>query len=118
MARLLKNPDISPGSLAARLPIATSTLSDAPVNGLIRFNSTTNTVQFYYNSKWNDIAKVGTVQLVADQFTGDGVTTQFTASRDATTAGTFIAINGSLQQPVSAYSISGNVITFTERLSF
>lgn len=114
MARFLKNPDLAPGSLAARLPIATSALSDSPVNGLIRFNTTNNKVEFYYNSTWNQIAKIGTVQLVVDSFTGDGTTTVFTmtqAETDPTAVAVFIG--GVYQQPTVNYSVSSTAITFT-----
>ena len=40
MARLLKNPDVAQGALGVRLPIGSSTLSDTPVDGVVRFNST------------------------------------------------------------------------------
>lgn len=82
--------------------------------GMIRFNTIANDIEYWDGSKWFQPQAALTSTIVAETFTGDGFTTQFTASRDATTAGTFIAINGTLQQPVSAYSISGNVITFTE----
>ena len=45
MGRLLKNPDIAQGALAARLPIVPdSTYGDPPTNGLIRFNQDTKTL--------------------------------------------------------------------------
>ena len=114
MARLLKNPDLSPGSLAARLPVATSALSDAPIDGLIRFNTTNNKVEFFYNSSWNQIAKIGTVQLVVDDIVGDGVTQSFLmaqAETDPTAIAVFIG--GVYQQPNANYSVSSTVITFT-----
>ena len=52
MARLLKNPDISPGSLGVRLPVGSQTLADTPVDGVVRFNSTNSKVEFYYNGSW------------------------------------------------------------------
>jgi len=75
MARLLKNPDIAPGALGVRLPLGSASLSDAPVDGIIRFNQTNNKVEFYYNNQWNQIAKIGTVEIIKDTFTtADGVT--------------------------------------------
>jgi hypothetical protein len=47
--------------------------------------------------------------------TGNGITANFTIpNANATTAGTIVSINGVVQQPVSAYTITGNVVTFTE----
>lgn len=114
MARLLKNPELSPGSLAARLPIATSAQGDSPVTGLIRFNQTNSKIEFYYNSTWNQVAKIGTVTLVVDDTTGDGVTTDFTmaqAETDPTAIAVFIG--GVYQQPTNNYTVAGTTITFT-----
>lgn len=114
MGRLLKNPDIAPGALGVRLPVATSSLSDAPVDGVVRFNTTNNKVEFYYNGAWNQIAKIGTVQLVVDDLTGDGSTTGFTmaqAETDPTAVAVFIG--GVYQQPTTNYTVSGTTITFT-----
>lgn len=69
MGRLLKNPDIAPGSLGVRLPIASNTLGDPSVTGVIRFNSSNNKIEFYYNNQWNQVAKIGTVSIVKDTFT-------------------------------------------------
>jgi hypothetical protein len=115
MARLLKNPDIAPGTLGVKLPIGTNTLSDAPVTGLIRFNSDTNRIEFYYNNAWNSIAKIGSVQLVVDNFTGDGTQQTFVMSQaesDATAIAVFIG--GVYQQPTTNYTVNGSTtITFT-----
>jgi hypothetical protein len=114
MGRLLKNPDITPGVLGVRLPVAASSLSDAPVDGVVRFNTTNSKVEFYYNGAWNQIAKIGTVQLVVDDLTGDGVTTAFTmaqAETDPTAIAVFIG--GVFQQPTTNYVVSGTTISFT-----
>lgn len=114
MAKFLKNPDISPSALGVRLPIGSNTLSDAPIDGLIRFNSSNSKVEFYYNGSWNQVAKIGTVQLVVDSFSGDGLTQVFTmtqAETDPTAVAVFIG--GVYQQPTTNYTVSGTAITFT-----
>jgi hypothetical protein len=115
MARFLKNPDLAPGSLAARLPITTSSLSDAPVTGLIRFNSTNNRIEFYYNGAWNQVAKIGTVPLVVDSFQGDGTNTDFTMTQVESEAKSIaVFIGGVYQQPNINYTVnSTTTITFT-----
>lgn len=115
MGRLLKNPDLSPGTLAARLPLATTAQADAPVNGLIRFNTTNNKVEFYYNSAWNQIAKIGTVQLIVDDLVGDGTTAAFTMSQAETDASAIaVFVGGVYQQPGTNYTVDGSTtITFT-----
>ena len=85
-----------------------------PVSGMIRFNTIVNDIEYWDGAKWFQPQAALTSTIVADTFNGDGLTTQYTLSREATTAGTFIAINGTLQQPTAAYSILGNVVTFTE----
>ena len=114
MGRLLKNPDIAQGALGVRLPIATSASGDSPVNGVIRFNTTNNKVEFYYNSTWNQVAKIGTVSLVVDDLTGDGTETMFLMSQQETDP-TAIAVfvGGVYQQPINNYTVDGTrYITF------
>ena len=116
MARFLKNPELAQGSLAAKLPVVpSSSYGDAPVNGLIRYNQATSKIEFYYNGAWSQVAKIGTVQLVVDSFTGDGSTQVFNmtqAESDATAIAVFIG--GVYQQPTTNYTVNGSLaITFT-----
>lgn len=92
------------------------------VAGMLRFNSTTNNLEFYDGTDWNVAGSVFTV-ISGRQFSGntaggfgnvDGTNTNFTLQAEATTAGTIISINGIVQFPTLAYSVSGNVLTFTE----
>jgi len=84
-----------------------------PVTGMFRFNTTVDSLEFYDADSWTSVSSDFTV-IVADEFTGDGSTVQFTLTEDSTTAATIVAINGVVQQPTTAYSVSGNVLTFTE----
>jgi hypothetical protein len=86
----------------------------SPSAGMMRFNTIAQDMEYWDGGKWYQPQSGQTASIVAETFSGDGITTQFTTVREATTAATFVAINGTLQQPVSAYSITGNVITFTE----
>jgi hypothetical protein len=86
----------------------------SPSAGMMRFNTIVNDMEYYDGGKWYQPQSGQTATIVAETFSGDGITTQFTTARESTTAATFIAINGTLQQPTTAYSISGNVVTFTE----
>jgi hypothetical protein len=117
MARYLKNPDIvKNGKLAARLPIVpSSAYGDSPVNGLIRFNQSTSKVEFYYNSVWNQVAKIGAVQLVVDDLvSANGTDTTFTMSQAETDpTAIIVTIGGVYQQPGTHYTVSGTAITFT-----
>jgi hypothetical protein len=114
MARFLKNPDLAQNSTAARLPIVpSSSYGDSPISGLIRFN--TNRIEFYYNDTWNQVAKIGTVSIVVDEFTGDGVTTTFTMSQaESSDSAILVQIGGVYQQPTTNYTTDGSTtITFT-----
>jgi hypothetical protein len=116
MGRFIKNPDLAPGATAARLPIVPSSgYGDAPISGLIRFNQNSNRIEFYYNNAWNQVAKIGAVQLVVDNFIGDGIITTFTMSQaesDPTAIAVFIG--GVYQQPTTNYTVNGSTsIAFT-----
>ncbi len=84
-----------------------------PATGMIRFNTTVNALEYYDVDSWESAGTTFTI-VTADTFNGDGSTVQFTLSEDSTTAATIVAINGVVQQPTTAYSVSGNVLTFTE----
>ncbi len=83
------------------------------VAGMLRFNTTEDTIEYYDSDSWNTVTGDFTV-IVADDFNGDGSTVNFTLSQDSTTAATIVSINGVVQIPVTAYSVTGNVLTFTE----
>lgn len=112
MARLLKNPDIAPGALGVRLPIASSSLSDAPVDGIVRFNKTNSKVELYYNGQWNQVAKIGTVEIVTDTFvTADGVTTYGPMSYSYASGqepNVLVFVGGVQQKPVTNYTFDGS----------
>lgn len=115
MARFLKNPDIAPGALGVRLPMGASALSDAPVDGIIRFNQTNSKVEFYYNGAWNQIAKIGSVSIVVDDLVGDNVQTTFTMSQSEADANSVVVtIGGVYQLPGTSYTVSGTDIVFTQ----
>ena len=115
MARLLKNPEIAQGALGVRLPIGTSTLSDAPSTGLIRFNSDNSRIEFYYNNGWNQVAKIGSVSLVVDDLTPDGIAQTFLMSQAESEAKSIaVFIGGVYQQANTSYTVTGTTtITFT-----
>lgn len=83
------------------------------VTGMLRFNTSAVNLEYYDGSAWKTPGS-GT-QIITDQnINGDGTSNVFTLSNTSTTNTTLVSINGILQVPVVAYSISGNVLTFTE----
>jgi hypothetical protein len=96
------------------IPVGTtSERPDVPVTGMLRFNTTGDTLEFYDSDSWATAGSVFTV-ITADEFVGNGVQTIFTLSENSTTASTIVAINGVVQQPTTAYSVSAANLTFTE----
>ena len=115
MGRFLKNTQLTGGSYAVQLPLGTSSLGpDSPVAGQIRYNQTTSKIEFYYNGQWNQVAKIGSVALAVDEFTGDNTTVNFTMSQSESDAkNILVTISGVYQAPVNNYTVSGTTITFT-----
>lgn len=98
--------------------VPSGTTSQRPSNGtagMLRFNNQSNNLEFY-NPSTNDWTGTGSVFTIAsdDQFTGDGSTLAFTLSQSGTTNSTLVSINGVTQLPLTAYSVSGTTLTFTE----
>jgi hypothetical protein len=84
------------------------------VTGMVRFNTTTNSLEIYDNSAWTSVGVPSFTVVTDEQFNGDGTTVAFTLSQNSTTAGAIVSINGVQQIPTTAYSITTNVLTFTE----
>ena len=95
------------------VPVGNTTQRPTGVTGMLRFNTALNQLEMYNNTTWAGAGSVFTV-ITADEFVGNGVQTNFTLSANSTTAATIVAINGVMQIPTTAYSVSGNVLTFTE----
>jgi hypothetical protein len=115
MGRFLKNTQIKGGSYAIQLPLGSNTLGpEAPVNGQVRFNQSNSRVELFYNEQWNQIAKIGNVAIVVDEFTGDNDQLNFTMSQGETSPNAIlVSIGGVYQQPTTNYTVSGTTITFT-----
>ena len=88
--------------------------SERPVSaeeGYFRYNTERNSIEFWNGTIW----KVpGQAVISSDIITPDGVGNAFVLSQESTNDAVFVSINGTIQQPASAYNISGNVITFAE----
>lgn len=116
MGRYLKNTQLEGGSYAIQLPLGSNSIGpDVPVNGQIRFNTSNNRVELFFGSVWNQVAKIGTVSIVVDEFTGDGITTTFTMSQaESSDNAVLVSIGGVYQQPTTNYTTNGTTtITFT-----
>jgi hypothetical protein len=86
-----------------------------PVVGMIRFNTTLDTFEFYSDvDGWTVGGGTGSTSLTSQTFTADGSTTIFNLTNPSTTVDSMVQINGVTQVPVAAYSIVGTTLTFTE----
>jgi hypothetical protein len=81
--------------------------------GMLRYNTTTASLEFYDGTAWQAPSSAITV-ITDQQFTATGSTAAFTLSGATTTASTIVSINGVMQIPTLAYSVSGSTLTFTE----
>jgi hypothetical protein len=81
--------------------------------GMLRYNTNNSQLEFYNGAYWTGTGSVFTI-ISADQFTGNGSATSFTLSQSTTTNGVIVSINGVVQIPTTAYTVSGTTLTFTE----
>jgi hypothetical protein len=78
--------------------------------GAIRWNTSTQTIEFYTGSSWISIVN----QIYNQDIVPNGTNTIYTLNYNTTAEGIIVSINGTLQQPGTAYSVAGNQITFAE----
>lgn len=84
------------------------------VAGTLRFNTDTARMEVYDGTEWDQVVGGVTSQTIS---TADGSTTDFNLDRKTTTAATLVMLNGVVQLPNTAYTITGvgsNVLTFTQ----
>lgn len=94
------------------MPVGNVAQRPSPAStGTLRFNNEYGRIEYYDGSEWDVVAGGVTNQTIS---TADGGITVFTLDRESTTAGTLVMLNGVVQLPVTAYSISGNALTFTQ----
>jgi hypothetical protein len=84
------------------------------VTGMLRFNTTDNNLEIYDNTEWTAVGVPAFTVIADEQFNGDGSTLAFTLSTSQTTNSCIVSINGVVQIPTIAYSVSGTTLTFTE----
>jgi filamentous hemagglutinin len=84
------------------------------VTGMLRFNTTADALEVYDNAQWTTVGVPSFTVIADEQFNGDGTTVAFTLGSSQTTASCIVSINGVVQIPTIAYSVSGTTLTFTE----
>jgi len=88
------------------------------VAGMIRYNTSLATIEGYDGVQWEAVGSPTFTVIQNEQFNGDGSTVNFTLGSSQTTDSCIVTINGVVQIPTTAYSVSGTfptcVLTFTE----
>jgi hypothetical protein len=92
----------------------TSKRAPTPLVGEIRYNTTSNNLEFYNGSSYQNVAVKGAVTITKDSFTGDGSTTVFTLSITPADENNILVFVGNVHQnPNVAYTLSGSTLTFS-----
>lgn len=113
---MAKNQVFSGAAYALGVPTGTSSIGPNPAaNAQVRWNTTTNKLEFYSNTTgvggWNAIAVQGNVNIARDSFTGNGVATQFWPLSSNYAAGDEVKVlvhAGTVYQiPVTNYTFNG-----------
>jgi hypothetical protein len=100
---------------SVKMPVGTTGQRPATgVTGMLRFNSTNNGIEIYNNTEWIAVGSTVFTVIADEQFNGDGSTVSFTLATSQTTNSCIVSINGVVQIPTTAYSVSTTTLTFTE----
>jgi len=101
------------GTNAITIPNGTTAQRPTGAVGDIRVNSDTGKFEYYDGSEWKELSPVVNVSTI-DTYDGDGSTAVFSLSETTTSSSTIITLNGLVQSPGNAYSISSSTLTFTQ----
>jgi len=94
------------------IPVGTLAQRPSPAaQGTLRFNSDYGRLEYYDGTEWDVVGGGITSQTITS---ADGVTTVFALDRESTTPSTLVMLNGIVQLPTTAYSVTANVLTFTQ----
>ena len=107
------------GSDSVLLPVGNiAQRPNTPATGMLRYNSTISQCEIWNGAAWVAVGGSTYTVITNEQFNGDGNTVAFTLGSSQTTDSCIVTINGVVQIPTTAYSVSGVyptcVLTFTE----
>ena len=95
------------------LVVATGNTAQRPdpgTTGTLRFNTDAQRLEVYDGSQWDQVVSDVTLQVI----TPNGANIAYSLDRPSTAAALLVSINGVVQLPGAAYTVTGNVITFAE----
>lgn len=102
------------GNDAVGLPYGNTATRPATVSaGYLRYNTDLVTIEYFNGTAWENNLNLAGI-LTSETITPTGLINDYTLLNSATTDGVLVSINGTLQQPSTSYTVSGNIITFTE----
>jgi hypothetical protein len=118
MGRYIKNAELKTGSYSIRAPFAPGSVGpESPVNGLIKFNTTLNKMQYYTQGAWRNFAIEGKKEIVKDSFVGNGDSRTFGPMLKSYLPGEeiymLVFIGNVFQNPGTAFTVLNDQITFT-----
>ena len=117
MGTFLKNRILPNGESGVVVPGGpTAERPDNPVFGVFRYNTSTNTMEFFDGTVYKTFSSSGEANITVDSFTGDGSTLTFTLGTVVSAADqVLVFVSNIYQQPTGVYTItgSGNDITFS-----
>jgi hypothetical protein len=98
-------------STAVKLPVGDTGTRPTGTTGYIRFNTDTSVIEFYNGTMWVPVMN----QIRDQQITPDGANTDYTLDQSVGSAtALLVSINGTVQRPGVAYSVSDTTISFAE----
>jgi hypothetical protein len=100
------------GTTALQIPIGNiSTRPTDAQQGYIRFNTETDSFEYFNGASWE---VPGAATITSAIINPDGINATYTLAANTTAAGILVSINGTLQQPGTAYTVADNLLTFAE----
>lgn len=97
-------------NVAIGLPVGTTAERSAASVGYIRYNTDISGLEYYNGTNWLPLSNTITDQ----QITPNGVSSSFTLNQSSTAEAIIVSINGTVQRPGTAYTVSGTTIIFSE----
>jgi hypothetical protein len=94
------------------MPVGNTAQRPTGTTGMVRYNTTEDSLEVFNGTVWVSVGNF--TVIVDDQFAGDDSTLVFTLSQAASTFSVIVSINGVVQIPTTAYTVTGTTLTFSE----
>lgn len=116
MGYFVKSRQLQSGSTGVVLPVGTTSERPIdPLTGLIRYNTSSGSLEFYDGASYQVLGTASSVTYIVDNFVGNGTSTSFMMTQAVAAADQILVFMGYVYQSSSAYSVDGTKrITFVE----